>query len=363
MSKRVLYGLIACGAGLIIIFIGFVLGRGDNMVFGKKASYNRVEKTYVCTSDINDLVANESDIDIVIGTGNVDKITIRYFVDEEMEKVNIAEKDGRLTFDRENRKMFSFNIGFELKSYDTEIILPESFNGRAVIGTTSGTIEAEDIKGTGVVLKANSGSVKARRIEAEDLTVTTTSGHITLDRAEVKNRVDLENSSGGIGANNIECEDIKIKTTSGSIKSEEITAENAELNSSSGSITAKEYKVDKKMQMHATSGSFHVYDSKIGILKSENSSGSHTYNKVTVDEISAEASSGGIQMEKLDIKKTGNFKTTSGSVHGSIEGKESDFSVLVDNTSGSSNLKNSRSGEKTLDISTTSGSTRISFTD
>jgi hypothetical protein len=53
----------------------------------------------------------------------------------------------------------------------------------------------------------------------------------------------------------------------------------------------------------------------------------------------------------------------SGSVSGSIIGNEDDFSIIANTTSGSCNLGSKAEGEKRLEISTTSGSVNISFTE
>ena len=92
----------------------------------------------------------------------------------------------------------------------------------------------------------------------------------------------------------------------------------------------------------------------------KNTSGSIKLTNVSSKSIEAENTSGGIRLDGVsgDALK---FASRSGSINGNINGKESDYSVITSTTSGSCNLAASRDGEKTLDVSTTSGGIRISF--
>ena len=361
MKKSTMIALIACGAGLLLLIAGRLIFKGDNdMFFGNR---DRTEKSYVCTGDIDRLVVNETCYKTTITVKDVEKAEIRYFLDEKTETVTVGEKNGELTFKRDdNKKGVYFDIDFiNSAEYPTEIVLPGDFNGELIVKGISGRLEVREITGTKVVIESSSGAVKADGIKAEELVVTAVSGAIRLNDAEVSGNLSVEASSGRVEMKNVSCCDLSSTTVSGAQEIGKVEAKNVSATASSGAVKCYDMTVDKDIYLKTVSGRISLEDSSAEALKSESGSGAHMYADVKVERIKAKAVSGGIGLDRLDIGSEGVFNTSSGSVKGTVKGNESDFSVITKTSSGSSNLNNTRTGEKTLDITTTSGSIKVTF--
>lgn len=159
-----------------------------------------------------------------------------------------------------------------------------------------------------------------------ELTLSASSGSIKSDPVDCSVFY-AEVSSGAIKVNGINSgSTFTAKTTSGSISADDITCSGeCLLNSSSGSVALKNISCET-LTAKCTSGSVKVID-------------------VTSDNIS--------------------LSTTSGSIKGTIEGSQSDYSIKAKTVSGHNNLLdatfNSSDGPKSLRAESTSGSINVTF--
>lgn len=200
--------------------------------------------------------------------------------------------------------------------------------------------ELYDIKEENGTLYFTRNSEKSFVFFSIDLTEKATV--ITVPR-DYKGALDLNSSSGGMELNDLTGSDIKVENTSGSIQLEGITGDTVSVKNTSGSIRLENVALGTDMSVENTSGSIK--------LNSVDAGGS----------ISIKGSSGGIRLDSLKAGGDINIKNTSGSVKGTIIGKESDYKVNAEVTSGSCNLENSDSGNKELNVKTTSGGINIEF--
>ena len=362
MKKSAIIAACICLAGLLLIGIGISLTRTDAKRAYEKGYNMRTEKNYTCTGEIKELSVNETSVKTVISRGDVKTPEIRYYVNEKTEEVVIAEKNGKLSFTRKTTGVFGgWNLGVDFTQYVTEIVLPEDFCGPVQCISSSGGAEVTDLNGTDMVIKSSSGSARVENIKAEELTVSATSGSIRLNDAEVAGNANFKTNSGSIRLNDVKCIDLSTESSSGSDELKKIEAKNIKVTATSGGIRCYDMTAVKDIDLSNSSGSIRLEDSKAECIRTKNSSGGHDYDNVKVETISAESTSGSLKFSRLDIGKSGEFRATSGGVRGSIRGNENDFSVITKTGSGSSNLSNTRSGDKTLDITTTSGSIRVTF--
>ncbi|MBO4506357.1 MAG: DUF4097 family beta strand repeat protein [Lachnospiraceae bacterium] len=344
MRNSVIIGILGLIAGLILVGIGFVIVRGDWSKFnGKNAASKYEHDEYRCSGRIDELEISERAESVEIKTGNVDHPVIEYWYrEDEKDRVVITEKNGKLTFKREEQKIKVSWFSMNFEDTTTVITLPEDYAGPVNVSATSGSIRATDVKsgsdinlsansgyltaqnvaGRNISMKANSGTIKLTDSEAEGkVSIENTSGYITVESVVAGGTVTLGNNSGFIKVNDLECGDISVQNTSGGASLAKVTCEGLYAKSSSGSLK---------------------------------------FSGVAAKSIEAENTSGGIRLDKV-AGDTIKFSCKSGSVNGSINGREDDYSIITSTNSGSSNLTNSRSGEKSLDVTTTSGSIRITF--
>ncbi len=360
MKRITLITLIVCAVGIVFMIAGICLAKGN--VIGGKDNMKKTEKHYTCSSDIDELIVNESSVRTVVATGDVERPEIKYYVDDETEEVTITEKNGKLSVTREEKSMVHlFNIDFDLFDYTTEITLPKDYNGKVYVESSSGGAELYALTGSDIVVDSSSGSIEAKNIRAEELVLSASSGSVVLNEIEVKGKVGLKTSSGRVKAEDVECNDLEAKASSGSIEFKKIEAENVKAEATSGSIGCYEITAENDISLANSSGSITVENSSSKSLNTKNSSGGHRYNDVKADTVYTESTSGNVNFDNLNIGKKGEFHSTSGGVHGTVAGAEEDFSIITSTTSGSSNLNNSRSGNKTLDITTTSGNISVKF--
>ena len=345
MNKSTIIAIAVCiiGIGLIIIGLVGIKGKWNTI---SKASADMIQLTYECRSSVDSIVVSEKSDDVTITVGNVSAPVITYYVQKGYEnKVEVGEYGGKLKFERKDHDLhinfvfFNFGTDFDQK---TVVTVPKNFRGNVELETTSGRIKAEDLEGCTFSAKSTSGGITAKKISSpEGFIASATSGEVDITDCECRDKMTLGSTSGRVSANNIDCSELEAANNSGGIKLEDVNADS--------------------MNLKVTSGSIRIEDIKSGTMSLKSTSGTINMENVVVDEITCNSTSGGVHFSKLDAGRSIVIGCNSGSVRGSIKGKESDFSIITSTNSGSSNLKDSRSGSKTLDISTTSGGIKVDF--
>ena len=363
MSKVTKYSLLAIGVGLILIAIGFAITGGNWSAFsGKKSSANHIHYDYECTGNITAIDFTDSYESIEITTGDVSKATVSYYIFDGHDEVDIKESNGTLYFERKHLDGSWSFFDFNFESTKTVVTLPKDFEGPVKATTTSGGISVKDLKNSSIQVKNSSGSIRLENIaNSKEITAKSTSGSVHTNNLVSTGDISLEATSGSVRAEDIKCKDLLAKASSGSVGVDKAECDNITAHSNSGSVRVLNATVKEEIDTKSNSGSSRVEDATCSSVKSESSSGSVTLDEVTADNASCSSTSGSIHLDKLDVTKSVALKANSGGIHGSIVGKESDFSIIASTTSGSCNLKGSREGEKTLDASTTSGSINIKF--
>ena len=367
MKKSTLFSLIAVGVGILLIGLSILLVGGNFSSFasGKKGNHNYVYTKYECTSDITALDVKELYESAVITTGNVDKPVVEYYVDEKHDYVEVKESNGKLSFERIEKNSWGFNFWFDFDfNLDTKtvITLPEDYEGPVDAKCTSGALKISDLKNSTVVAETSSGSVSVDNIEKSGkISVKATSGSAKVSSVNSDGNVTVETHSGSSKADDVKCADFSCTATSGSVKVSGIECTNAVIGCSSGTVHGENVNATGNVNASTTSGGIKLETLTCKDLITESGSGSSRYNNTTVDTVNSRTTSGSLRFDNLAVNKSAEFKATSGSISGNIDGKESDFSIISSTGSGSSNLKSSREGSKTLDASTTSGLIHIDF--
>lgn len=318
-----LYGI----AGLIALLGAALLGVGLLMLRGSSVerrgfSTTSFKERIFESNTVKDIEIKDSYESVIIEKGDTDKLTIRYYVPENEDNVSISENNGLVKFERKKTKI-NINLSINMQDTSTVVTLPKDFKGTVDASATSGTVRIKDIQCENLAVTTSSGSIQLENIVSDkSAEIVVTSGAIKISSLTASNDVSVTALSGSIGIENITCNNLGVEDTSGSVKVANATGKTASFEASSGSTKLDNVSFDDKVNISASSGSIHFE-----ALKSNN--------------ISAEASSG--------------------SIKGTIAGKQSEYSVISKTSSGSCNLENTREGNKTLDVKTTSGSINVSF--
>ena len=158
---------------------------------------------------------------------------------------------------------------------------------------------------------------------------------------------------------------VEISDAGGSIRLDGISAEEIEATNASGSVKLNDVSCEKDLTVENASGSIALTDVDAGGNASVHgvSGGIRLENLTAGKDVKVKNTSGSIKVENLKADGDISLENTSGSIKGTIAGKESDYSISAHVTTGSSNLQNSSQGGQALNVSATTGSIKIGFTE
>ena len=143
---------------------------------------------------------------------------------------------------------------------------------------------------------------------------------------DLQGELKISNKSGSITLSNLAAKKIAIDNTSGSILLDQVDSESdITVKNITGPIILSDVQTDRDVEVNNTTGK--------------------------------------IQLEKLKSEGNISLNIITGSVSGTVSGKESDYSISSKTVTGSSNLRNSDSGDKKLKVSTTTGNIKLLFTE
>ena len=294
--------------GVIILGISFVIAGFNFKNYSSSKSRRGGEfntYTYECKGDINELVVDETSDAVRVLVGDVDKAVVTYHAKEE-DAYTITEENGKLTVAKNKKPQITIGFYLEFEDQSTEILLPKNFYGD-------------------VDVEVSSGAANVNGLKVKDLSVKSSSGASKVENVEATGNVELKCTSGLAGMENVKAAgDVLLKTSSGLASAENVTCKSFTGASTSGLFKCKNVVSDSFIDVKGTSGS--------------------------------------VKVEEIEAKEGISLESTSGLISGTIADKEENFSIITKQGSGSCNLKDSRDGEKTLDVSIGSGSINIKFT-
>ncbi|MGI5985819.1 MAG: DUF4097 family beta strand repeat-containing protein [Oscillospiraceae bacterium] len=236
----------------------------------------------------------------------------------------LLDKGGEITLTQRSKTNFILNFDFfNYEKYNVDISIPAEHGGDLEINSTSGDIFISEIRLLGEFdIGSVSGNITVRNSTAENISAESTSGNVKLADVETAG-IDVDTVSGEISLSRIpKFIPISLETTSGEVYAEDIEAENIKVESVSGDIII---------------------------------------TNVSGQKANLSTSSGDVDLNGADFAAL-IFNTISGDISGTVSGSSDDYTVYTSTLSGSSSLSSHRGrGEKTLDLSSTSGSFDIRF--
>ena len=320
-NKGLIIAAGACVLGALLIALSISLTRGDwSKLNMSTIEYEKLQ--YDCTSDISAIEIYETSNEVMVVPGDVKKATVNYFYNEKYLNYEITEQNGTLTVKRlKGKKNIDFSFGFEFEWPEVVVTVPDKEYEKICINLSSGGAKVSDID---------------------------------------VNRIDVSNSSGLISLENVDASMIDVSNTSGAINLSDITADTVEATSTSGGVKLSNVTAPF-VTAEATSGSLSLENIVASDVNTKVSSGFLNLRGVKADNINGKTTSGSVKVENLDAAKSISLEATSGSIRGTIIGNESDFSIISNTGSGSSNVESRIGGDKELNLKTTSGSIHVDF--
>lgn len=306
-----------------------------------------------------------------------------------------AESTGGVITIRENRS--SDRQIIRLMPFDDNIQgrltleIPEVQWGRVQISTFSGAVQAESLHCESFTADTSSGSIHVAGIQADDaLSCTAFSGKVQIIDSSAGGRATLSTSSGAIEAQGLAADSLSHNTFSGSTTLERVSIRSVEISSSSGSITGKDIqgqrfsadtfsgKIDLQgidtelatqlstgsgaitmkagaqnaVSVHTFSGSISLAPDSVATVMSDSSSGAFHGIFPTDCDATVDTFSGAVVIE---LPETASFQLTTETFSGGVF---CDF-PSARRAGGDEDAFIVGSGEKTLTISTSSGSITV----
>ena len=229
--------VIAYGIGTIIMFTspGSVFN-GEKNSFNindtKTASLNGIKaiNVNVSSTSINIIPTNESEFKAhlegnVVSMGSYAKPDLECYTSGNTLYVNVKNKSG-------------VNFGFFSSSLKLDIYFPAAYSNELKLSSSSGSINARDLKLSKLQCTASSGSTTLENVTADSFDYSSSSGSLNANGLTT-NTTKLTSSSGGKRVSSF-IGDIKSSSSSGSTKIEYSLFDNSiDINASSGSVEVK----------------------------------------------------------------------------------------------------------------------------
>ena len=332
-KKALIIALSIFGAGILIslcvlVSVNFDLSRlsAKHTVGGNKESAESIKAEHI-DKDIDangqNISLNLSSADVIVKPSDDGKIHISYDNTEET-YFELETNDKRIILTQKQKSYFTFGfVFFSENTFTVEIAIPEEHKGNLEINGASSEISLTDTKFLGTFdINSVSGDINIKNCKAETISTGSTSGEITVSNVNTAS-IEASSISGDIKITEIsEKTPVSLESTSGEVYAENVKTENLNAQSVSGDIEL--IKVNgKKADLSSTSGDVHL--------------------------------------DYADFQEI-IFNSVSGGIKGMVCGSSDDYTVYTDSLSGSNSLSSHRGrGNRTLDLSSTSGSFNISF--
>ena len=240
-KKAVIIGSVLVGIGVIIGFIGIVIGgfkfpNGAVDLTTMKALH--AEKKTVQITDAFDKIeiAGASSMDVEIRKSKTGNNYVEYYdTDDWTSHVDVKDHVLKFTTDDKGKHKAIVSLGFG-KDTVARLYLVDAEYKEIAVTTLSGYVTIQDVNAGTVNVSASSGDLYMKNINAPDsIMATSSSGDIDLENATAK-QIELGANSGDIEMQDITAESLHMSTSSGDIDLESCDAEKFDITTSSGDV-------------------------------------------------------------------------------------------------------------------------------
>lgn len=240
-KKAVIIGSVLVGIGVIIGFIGIVIGgfkfpNGAVDLTTMKALH--AEKKTVQITDAFDKIeiAGASSMDVEIRKSKTGRNYVEYYdTDDWTSHVDVKDHVLKFTTDDKGKHKAIVSLGFG-KDTVARLYLADAEYKEIAVTTLSGYVTIQDVNAETVNVSASSGDLYMKNINVPDsIMATSSSGDIDLENATAK-QIELGANSGDIEMQDITAESLRMSTSSGDIDLESCDAEKFDITTSSGDV-------------------------------------------------------------------------------------------------------------------------------
>lgn len=133
-----------------------------------------------------------------------------------------------------------------------EITVPTHMMDEIVVESKSGNIQGSGFNASSIVLEANSGSIKISDTNTADLSLSTLSGSISAEQLTA-DTIDMESNSGSVNLTSFTANEVTVEANSGNITLEGDTA-SVDAQASSGNINLELVQLTNDSSLETSSG-------------------------------------------------------------------------------------------------------------
>ena len=240
-KKAVIIGSVLVGIGVIIGFIGIVIGgfkfpNGAVDLTTMKALH--AEKKTVQITDAFDKIeiAGASSMDVEIRKSKTGNNYVEYYdTDDWTSHVDVKDHVLKFTTDDKGKHKAIVSLGFG-KDTVARLYLVDAEYKEIAVTTLSGYVTIQDVNVGIVNVSASSGNLYMKNINVPDsIMATSSSGDMNLVDVTAK-QIELGANSGDIEMQDITAESLRMSTSSGGIDLENCDAEGFDITTSSGDV-------------------------------------------------------------------------------------------------------------------------------
>lgn len=240
-KKAVIIGSVLVGIGVLIGFIGIVIGgfkfpNGAVDLTTMKALH--AEKKTVQITDAFDKIeiAGASSMDVEIRKSKTGNNYVEYYdTDDWTSHVDVKDHVLKFTTDDKGKHKAIVSLGFG-KDTVARLYLVDAEYKEIAVTTLSGYVTIQDVNVGIVNVSASSGDLYMKNINVPDsIMATSSSGDMDLVNVTAK-QIELGANSGDIEMQDITAESLRMSTSSGDIDLENCDAEGFDITTSSGDV-------------------------------------------------------------------------------------------------------------------------------
>lgn len=154
-------------------------------------------------------------------------------------------------------------------------------------------------------------------------------------------------------------ESLSLTVQNGAVRVEDVSLQYAEINSRNGYVSVRNGSFGN-LSVKTNNGYVALEEITAEKVAANTDNGYVKLKNIVSDTVEADTDNGAISLSRV-LGSVLRFRSGNGSVNGSLIGKTEDYKITAKTQLGSCNLKDTESGERTLDVKTGCGEIKISF--
>lgn len=327
------------GLNILLIIAGFLVVGG--IVVASIAFFAAGSVTNLSTSNLN-----YTKVETALKAGDSKNVRLELETDDVSFEVS-PDDDFHFTYYESDRDKYE---------------LTQNSNEISLIYRRSG--DWTDYIGVFVTLEAHNVTVMVPADYAGSIEVTASTGSINISRQENLNELSVNVTTGNIFISDSNAKSLEAAATTGKIDISDTNVEGkTEFATSTGRINLNKLAVGEDLQATTTTGGMELNDVTMLSAEITSTTGGLSLDGLKADKIVIQSTTGGIRLRDIDAMKL-KIKATTGSVTGNLVGNSADYTITSSTNTGGNNLpENWGSGERSLNINTSTGSIDIEFND